>query len=105
MIVSNVHFKTRLADWAEAVLAGGELEQMVVDWSPVNTSTIEMQKFKAGFLLKEILGHSTAKLESTLSPNRSLWMYSVHDLSIINILNSLGLFEVSLNRIDLYVDS
>lgn len=61
----------------------------------VNTATPEMARLKSGFLIKEMMERFTKKIFSTLEPNRSLWLYSAHDETIANVLNSLGLFEVT----------
>lgn len=53
-----------------------------------------MKKLKSGYLLKEILDRFTNKTKGSLTPNRSLWMYFAHDITLTNMLNSLGLFEV-----------
>lgn len=58
------------------------------------TDTKQLARLKSGFLLKEILEHFSQKANSTLSPDRSLWLYSAHDYTVSNMLNSLGLFEV-----------
>ena len=55
------------------------------------TATNEFKKFHSGFLLKEILDRFSSKLNSTLSPNRSLWLYFAHDATIQDMLNSLEL--------------
>lgn len=55
--------------------------------------TPELARFASGFLIKEILEHFSQKANSTLDPDRSLWLYSGHDYSVANALNSLGLFE------------
>lgn len=59
----------------------------------VLTNTPELARLKIGFLLREILDRLDQKIESKLSPDRSLWIYSAHDTTIANVLNSLGLFE------------
>lgn len=55
----------------------------------------EIQTFASGFLLKEIFDRFSRKLNSTLSPNRSLWLYFAHDTTIHDMLISLGLKVVS----------
>lgn len=55
--------------------------------------TPNLARFASGFLIKEILEHFSQKANSTLVPDRSLWMYSGHDFSIVNALNSLGLYD------------
>lgn len=59
------------------------------------TDTPQLARLKSGFLLKEIIEHFYQKVNSTLQPNRSVWMYSAHDITITNMLNSLNLYEVN----------
>lgn len=39
------------------------------------------------------------KANNNLNPNRSLWIYSAHDTTVANLLNTLGVFEVSSNEL------
>lgn len=55
------------------------------------TATDDMKKFYSGFLLKEMFERFSSKLNSTLSPNRSLWLYFAHDFTIEEVVNDLGL--------------
>lgn len=73
---------------------GGDFEKLALSWYVVNTTTTETMKLSAGFLLKEILDRCTNKTKSMLSPDRSLWMYFGHDLSISYLLNALKLYTV-----------
>lgn len=59
------------------------------------TRTPEMTRMKFGFLLREIVQHFMNKTESTLHPDRSLWLYSAHDYSITSLLDALGVYDVS----------
>lgn len=94
-VVQNYGFKIcRLPTWAESVLLLPDFEYLAMYYFQVFTPTIEMKKLKSGFLLKEILDRFTNKIQSTLSPNLSLMMYFAHDNTIVNMLNSLGLYEV-----------
>lgn len=52
-------------------------------------------RLKAGFLIREMLQHFTMKANATLTPDRSMWIYSAHDKTVANLLNALGLFEVN----------
>lgn len=47
----------------------------------------------SGPLLREIVTHMHEKKTRTLSPDRILWIYSAHDITIINLLNSMKLYE------------
>lgn len=60
------------------------------------SNTTDIKRLKSGFLIREMLKHFTEKTESKLKPDRSLWMYSGHDYTIVNLLSALGAFEVKL---------
>lgn len=59
------------------------------------TYTPILARLKAGFLLNEILHRSQEKSTGSNKVPQKFWMYSAHDTTIVNVLNSLGLFEVS----------
>jgi lysosomal acid phosphatase len=59
-----------------------------------NTHTPQLARLKTGPLLKEILTRSVNKTIGKLSPNRAMWIYSAHDTTVANVLNTLGLFEM-----------
>lgn len=69
----------------------------------MQTNTPELARLKAGFLIREILDRFNQKIESQLNPDRTLWIYSAHDTTVANVLNSLGLFEVMTHNIFVYV--
>jgi len=50
----------------------------------------------AGPLLKEIVTRTAAKKNGTLDPDRALWIYSAHDITVVNLLNAMGLYERTL---------
>ncbi|XP_055307972.1 prostatic acid phosphatase-like [Sitodiplosis mosellana] len=83
-----------IPDWAvRAMKPCGDLEYLAIFWFKIFTVTDEMKKLKSGFLLKEILNRFTNKTQSILSPNR-LYLYFAHDITISNMLNTLGLFKL-----------
>lgn len=59
---------------------------------PANTTLLA--RLSTGFLIREMLEHFEQKINAILSPDRSLWIYSGHDTTIANVLNSLGLYDV-----------
>lgn len=86
-----------LPEWAESVMVrGGDFERLALSWYEDISATPGLKKFTSGFLLKEILDRFTNKTQSTLSPDRSIWMYFADDFTIATMLNSLKLFEVIL---------
>lgn len=74
---------------------GSDFEYFALNWFKIFTRTAEMKKLRSGYLLKEILDHFARKAQSTLVPDRSMWMYFAHDITLANMLNSLGLYEVN----------
>lgn len=84
-----------MPQWAEQVMQpDGDFQRLAFYWFRMFTATPEMKKLRSGYLLKEILDRFTNKTQTQLSPNRSLWMYFGHDITIANMLNSLGVFNV-----------
>lgn len=57
-------------------------------------ATLGLARLKCGYLLKEMLEHFTQKINSTLKPDRSVWLYSGHDQNILNMLNTLRIHDV-----------
>lgn len=88
-------FIYRLPDWAEEIIAPNSavVNYMHEHFNDV-VKTKEMQRLKGGFLIREMLERFQNKTESKLNPNRSLWIYSAHDLTIAYLLKSLDIFEV-----------
>lgn len=58
------------------------------------TYTQPLARLKGGPLLKDILDRFTNKTNNSLNPNRSLWIYSGHDTTVANLLNTLRVFEL-----------
>lgn len=85
----------RLPKWADRLLIpGGEMEEIALIITIKGSETPEMARLSVGFLLREMLERFKEKIESKLSPDRSIWMYSAHDTTISMFLNSLGVLEV-----------
>lgn len=58
------------------------------------TGTRKLARLKSGFLIKEMLERFQSKIKGNLKPDKDLWFYSVHDLTIASVLNTLGMFTV-----------
>lgn len=92
-------FFLRLPLWTHSVYPGLDMKE-ITDYSyKLSTYTPELAKLRNGFLLKDILDRSLDKSHNKLEPNRSVWMYSGHETTIINMLNSLGLYSVSIRNL------
>ncbi|XP_063241774.1 prostatic acid phosphatase-like [Bacillus rossius redtenbacheri] len=55
--------------------------------------TTELQRLSAGPMLKEIIENMQRKINGTLNPDRSLYVYSAHDSTIVNTLQALKVFN------------
>ncbi|EAT44755.1 AAEL003903-PA [Aedes aegypti] len=58
------------------------------------TNTPMLARLKTGPLIKEMLQRFRSKVDNTLKPNRTLWVYSAHDTTVANVLNTLRLFDL-----------
>lgn len=59
-------------------------------------ATPELVRLRSGFLIKEILERCAQKINGTLTPDRSMWIYSAHSSTLATMLNGFGLNEVDL---------
>lgn len=71
-------------------------DKLAVFWFSGFIRTNETLKAKGGFLLREIFDRFKNKTLGILKPDRSLWIYSAHDNTLINTLSALKLFDVNL---------
>lgn len=88
----------QLSDWANYVLhcTNGSLEYFASINMEAATHTTEMKKIRCGFLIKEMLNRFKAKtMPKSKSDDKLLWLYSAHDNTIINLLNTLNIYEVN----------
>lgn len=87
----------RLADWArKAIERNGTMEYIAQFYHKMYADTPQLARVESGFLLKDMLKRFTQKINATLQPDRSLWLYSAHSITVSLMLNSLGLFKVHL---------
>ncbi|XP_031617280.1 prostatic acid phosphatase-like isoform X2 [Contarinia nasturtii] len=81
-------------EWAEDLITKGSLMENITNYKhSFYGSTTEMARIRPGFLFKEILERFSKKANGTLDPDRSLHLYSAHDITIANILGGLGVFD------------
>lgn len=88
-------FCSRLPEWTRSVYPDGEMKWIAEFSLKLPTYTPPMARLKSGFLLSDILNHSLKKSRGCKKLPQKLWMYSSHDTTIANMLNTLGSFEVS----------
>lgn len=93
MDFNKLNVLNRLPEWVTKRVYN-DLEQIAIFWYQSYTGTPALARLMGGFLLGDLLEVFTNKTQSTLSPDRTFYMYSAHDTTIVNILNTLGLFDV-----------
>lgn len=85
----------RVPQWAEDMMDPySNMTIFIQHGFKMCTHTTEMKKLKAGFLIKEMLDRFADKIQSKLNPDRRLWLYSGHDLTITHFLNAIDLYDV-----------
>lgn len=92
LFIENLYNLT-LPKWTRKIFPEGDMKQISGRSFATKTNTKKLARLKVGFLLKDIFARFSNVTESTLSPNRKMWIYSGHDTTIGNVLNALGLFE------------
>lgn len=51
--------------------------------------------FFSGPLLDEIVTHMNEKKNGLLAPDRKVWIYSAHDVTIVHLLDTMKLYDSS----------
>lgn len=95
MHISLPSYLIRLPQWTNYIFPSKWLDRLALLFYVLPAYNPLLAKFRAGFILKDILDRSRLKANCELVPDRSVWMYSVHDINISTLLKALGLFDVS----------
>ncbi|XP_055849783.1 prostatic acid phosphatase [Episyrphus balteatus] len=92
LFIEGLYNKT-LPDWTKKIYPSKDMT-FISDFSfALFTYTRPMARLKTGPLIHEILKRFSDKASNKLKPNRSVWIYSAHDTTVANVLNTLKLFE------------
>lgn len=81
-----------LPDWTNDIFPD-KLVQFSAYSFHLSTIVHELKLLKSGPLIKEIVNHMAQKVNHSLIPDRTLFLYSAHDDTISSLLNSLGVFN------------
>lgn len=84
----------RLPLWTKKVFPSKEMSYAAGLSLKTNTYNRKLARLKTGPLLKEILDRFMDKISHKLRRQRSLHMYSAHDSTVANLLNTLKMFKV-----------
>lgn len=78
-----------LPDWTEKVFPDKMLP-MAKRSLALFTETQFMKRIKGGIFVTEVVENMTKKRTNLLNPNRSLFVYSAHDVTLVNVMRALG---------------
>lgn len=70
------------------------MEYVAAQTEAVHSATPELARLRAGFLIDNIMSHMANKANRKLKPNRNIWIYSGHDVTITAFLSALRIFNV-----------
>lgn len=80
-----------LPNWAnQAIIPNGTMERIALFHYQMATDTPELARLRCGLFFKEMLDHFTLNVDSSVK----VWLYSAHETTIGDLLNSLGIFKV-----------
>lgn len=87
-------YNRSLPEWTHKVYPSIDMSYVSDLTFAISTYTRQMARLKTGPLIKEMLQRFVDKSKGKLNPDRSLWVYSAHDTTVANVLNTLKLFDV-----------
>lgn len=90
--IEGLYNKT-LPDWTKKIYPSKDMTFISEFSFALFTYTRPMARLKTGPLIKEMFKRFSDKANNKLKPNRSVWIYSAHDTTVANVLNTLKLFE------------
>ncbi|XP_030573457.1 lysosomal acid phosphatase isoform X1 [Drosophila novamexicana] len=81
-----------LPDWTENIYPE-EMRPLAERSYTLFTETHLMKRIKGGAFLTEILKKMQNKRRKNLNPDRKIFLYSAHDVTLVNVMNSLGILD------------
>ncbi|KAM7363552.1 acid phosphatase 1 isoform 2-T2 [Cochliomyia hominivorax] len=92
-LIEEIYNKT-LPEWTRKVYPSADMTYIADFTFSISTYTRQLARLKTGPLIKEMLERFVEKSKGKLNPNRSLWIYSAHDTTVANVLNTLKLYDL-----------
>jgi len=81
-----------LPDWTENIYPE-EMRPLAERSYALFTETHLMKRIKGGAFLTEILKKMQNKRRKNLNPDRKIFLYAGHDVTLVNVMNSLGIID------------
>lgn len=91
LVIEDIH-KMQLPEWTKEVYPEPLTEISAIAFQ-TPTMLPEMARLKSGPLLREMLKAFQTKVEGRMIPDRGIWMYSAHDTTVADLLNTLRVFD------------
>uniref|UniRef100_A0A1I8NCK5 acid phosphatase n=1 Tax=Musca domestica TaxID=7370 RepID=A0A1I8NCK5_MUSDO len=87
-------YNKSLPEWTKKIYPSADMTAVAAFTFSISTYTRQLARLKSGPLIKEMLQRFVDKSKGKLNPDRSVWIYSAHDTTVANVLNTLKLFDV-----------
>lgn len=88
-----------LPDWTENIYPD-RIERLAMRSYTLFTETKLMKKVKGGAFLSEIYKKMINKHKKNLNPDRKIFLYSGHDVTLVNVMNSMNILDQTSNLPD-----
>ncbi|KAH8382152.1 hypothetical protein KR009_002078 [Drosophila setifemur] len=85
-----------LPDWTENIYPE-EIRPLAERSYTLFTETNLMKRIKGGAFLTEILNKMQNKRKRNMTPDRKIFLYSAHDVTLVNVMNALGILDQTTN--------
>lgn len=92
ILVSEEHHGLKLPDWTKGFYPE-PIRTIAVEGAKFRTGTTLLQKLKVGPFLQEVINNIRAKQDKKLNPDRDIFIYSGHDLTIVNWLHAMQVYD------------
>ncbi|XP_051154899.1 venom acid phosphatase Acph-1-like [Leptopilina boulardi] len=83
----------KIPQWADDILANGELEKGVAFHIQLKNYNTTLRKFNGGRLLRKMTNNMISRIDGNLEKGKKMNLYSAHDINVIAHLLTLGVSE------------
>lgn len=81
-----------LPEWSKSIYPD-KMEKVSNYVFKVKYSSSKIKRLLTGPLITEIIERFYNKINNTLQPDRKMWIYSIHDSTILSFFNTIGYFD------------
>lgn len=93
------HAGLELPDWTETIFPEKMLP-LAERSLALFTETPLMKKIKGGAIVSELLDNMIRRRSGILTPERSIFIYSAHDVTLVNLMRALGVVDQATGKPD-----